>query len=163
MILYVFNCNLVDNVFCTIWFIHFHCCVIWGSECSVAKSCLTLYKPMDCSPPGSSVHGIFQAWILEWVAMSFSRGFSWSRDGTRGLLCHLHWQADSLPLVLPGKPLCVYISQYIYVGSSWWILRMLLIGTFTVNIAVNIFTHTCLLIHTYEGFSVHLRKEIAES
>ena len=36
-------------------------------------SWLTLYNPMDCSPPGSSVHGIFQARILEWVAFSFSR------------------------------------------------------------------------------------------
>ena len=39
----------------------------------VAQSCLTLYDPMDCSPPGSSVHGIFQARVLEWVAISFSR------------------------------------------------------------------------------------------
>ena len=36
---------------------------------------------MDCSPPGSLVHGIFQAWILEWVAVSFSRGFPGSSDG----------------------------------------------------------------------------------
>ena len=41
----------------------------------VAQSCPTLCDPMDCSPPGSSVHGIFQARILEWVAISFSRGF----------------------------------------------------------------------------------------
>ena len=40
---------------------------------SVALSWLTLFNPMDCSPPGSSVHGIFQARILEWVAFSFSR------------------------------------------------------------------------------------------
>ena len=38
---------------------------------------------MDCSPPGSSVHGIFQARILEWLAISFSRGSSWSRDRTQ--------------------------------------------------------------------------------
>ena len=40
------------------------------------QSCLTLYNPMDQSLPGSSVHGILQARILEWVAMSFSRGSS---------------------------------------------------------------------------------------
>ena len=40
----------------------------------VTQSCLTLCEPMDYSPPGSSVHGIFQARILEWVAISFSRG-----------------------------------------------------------------------------------------
>ena len=48
----------------------------------VAQSCLTLCDPVDCSLPGSSVHGIFQARILEWVAISFSRGSSWPRDQT---------------------------------------------------------------------------------
>ena len=44
--------------------------------CSVAQSCLTLCSPVDCSPPGFPVRGIFQARILEWVAISYSRGFS---------------------------------------------------------------------------------------
>ena len=42
----------------------------------VTKLCLTLCNPMDCGPPGSSVHGSFQARILEWVAISFSRASS---------------------------------------------------------------------------------------
>ena len=42
--------------------------------------CLTLCDPMDCNPPGPSVHGIFQARLLEWVAISFSRGSSHPRD-----------------------------------------------------------------------------------
>ena len=42
------------------------------SESKVAQSCLTLQDPMDCSPPGSSTHGIFQARVLEWVAIAFS-------------------------------------------------------------------------------------------
>ena len=59
-------------------------CVLWDSGvrvcvCSVTHSCLTLCSPMVCSPPGSSVHGILQARILEWVAMPFSRGSSWPR------------------------------------------------------------------------------------
>ena len=41
------------------------------SESEVAQSCLTLSDPMDCSPPGSSVHGIFQARVLEWGAIAF--------------------------------------------------------------------------------------------
>jgi len=49
----------------------------------VAQSCLTLCDPMDYSPPVSSVHGIFQARILEWVAISYSRGSSQHRDGIR--------------------------------------------------------------------------------
>ena len=54
--------------------------------CVRAKSlqlCPTLCNPMDCSPPGSSVHGILQARILEWVAMPSSRGYSQPRDQTR--------------------------------------------------------------------------------
>ena len=50
--------------------------------CPIVKSCLTLGDPTDYSPPGSSVHGIFQARILEWVAISFSRGSSWPRVQT---------------------------------------------------------------------------------
>ena len=46
------------------------------SESEVTQSCLTLCDPMDCSPPGSSVHGILQARILEWVALFFFRGSS---------------------------------------------------------------------------------------
>ena len=46
------------------------------SESEVAQSCPTLCRPMECSVPGSSVHGIFQAIVLEWIAMSFSRGSS---------------------------------------------------------------------------------------
>ena len=62
-----------------------------------ARDQSTPWDPMDCSRPGSSVHGIFQARILEWVAISFSRGTSQPRDRTwvscvsctgRQILCH---------------------------------------------------------------------------
>ena len=49
----------------------------------VAQSCLTLCDPMDCSLPSSSVHGIFQAIVLEWIAISFSRGSSRPKNWTR--------------------------------------------------------------------------------
>ena len=52
------------------------------SESEVTQSRPTLRVPMDCSLPGSSIHGIFQARILEWVAISFSRGSSQPRDQT---------------------------------------------------------------------------------
>ena len=48
----------------------------------VAQSCLTLCNPVDCSLPGSSIHGTLQARILQWVAISFSRGSSRPRDRT---------------------------------------------------------------------------------
>ena len=54
-----------------------YCCC-----CLVAKVCLPLCNPMDCSLPGSSVRDILQARILEWVAISFSRGLSQPRDQT---------------------------------------------------------------------------------
>ena len=57
---------------------------------------------MDCSPPGSSVHGIFQARILEWVAMPSSRGSSPLKRWNPCLLHLLHWQV-SLSLVPPSK------------------------------------------------------------
>ena len=53
------------------------------SESEVAQSCPTLWDPMDYSLPGSSVHGILQARILEWVAISFSRGSFQPRDRTQ--------------------------------------------------------------------------------
>ena len=59
--------------------------VAWrqGKESEVAQLCPTFLDPRDCSLPGSSVHGIFQARVLEWVATAFSRGSSQPRDRTR--------------------------------------------------------------------------------
>ena len=53
------------------------------SKSEVAQSCLTLCDPMDGNLPDSAVHGIFQARILEWAAISFSRGSSQPRDQTQ--------------------------------------------------------------------------------
>ena len=80
---------------------------------SVTQSCQTLWDSMDCSPPGSSVHGMLQARILEWVAISFTRGSSQPKDPT-GVFCLLHWQAGSLALAPPGKlqvPWCDQIKK----------------------------------------------------
>ena len=52
-------------------------------QSEVTQSCLTLCDPMDCSLSGSSIHGIFQARVLEWIAISFSRGSSRPRNRTR--------------------------------------------------------------------------------
>ena len=71
-----------------------------------AQSCLTVCDPKDCSSLGSPVHGIFQARILEWVAISYYRGSSQSWDQTC-LLYLLHWQVGSLPLAPPGNPISI--------------------------------------------------------
>ena len=79
-----------------------HACVL---------SRLRLYDSMNCSPPGSSVHGIFQARILEWVAISYSRGSfptrNWEPTRNPSLQRLHHWQADSLPLLHLGSPLTI--------------------------------------------------------
>ena len=75
------------------------------------QSCPTLWDPMDCSLPGSSVQGILQERILKWVAVSSSRGSSWPRDWThvsyvscsaRQVLCHYCHLGS--PGIKPGSP-----------------------------------------------------------
>ena len=56
---------------------------VYESESEVTQSCPTLCDPMDYSLSGSSIHEIFQARVLEWIAISFSRGSSWPRNRTR--------------------------------------------------------------------------------
>ena len=68
------------------------------------QSCPTLCDPKDCSPPGSSVHGILQARILEWIAGPTSRGSSRPRDWICVSYIYLHRQMCSLSLAPPGKP-----------------------------------------------------------
>ena len=74
---------------------------------------------MDCGLPGSSVHGVLQLRILEWVAISFSRGSSWSRDQVR-VSCI---EAGSLPTELQGKPkvypCCCRWKDFILFFNSW--------------------------------------------
>ena len=84
------------------------------------QSCPTLCDPMDCSPPGSSVHGILQARILEWVAMPSSRGYSPARDRIQ-VSCSSCTAGGVLPLSHQplSKPriylyLSIFLSVYLY-------------------------------------------------
>ena len=86
----------------------------------IAHLCLTLYHPIDCSPPGSSVQGILQARILEWVAISLSRGSSQPRDWTWSPAL----QADSLTVLHLHSTLIFWLwGAYIWLPlqtkSSW--------------------------------------------
>ena len=77
--------------------------------CEVAQSCPTLCDPMDCSPPGSSVYGILQARILQWVAMPSSRGSFSTQGSNRGLpLCRRILYA----LPCQGRCMCVCVYPY---------------------------------------------------
>ena len=104
---------------------------LWGYFCLFAKACPTLYYPMDCSLPGSTVHGISQARILEWVAISSSRGSSQPRDQSYvsciGRKILYHWAAQeahhfwglysNIPKALP--PLIVTLGIRILRCEVW--------------------------------------------
>ena len=93
--------------------------------CSVVQSCLTLCDPMDCSPPGSSVNGISQARIPEWVAISFSRASSQHRDrnNVSCISCIFCINSRFFTTESPGKP---KVSQFSSVQS---LSRVLLFAT----------------------------------
>ena len=77
--------------------------------CEVAQSCPTLCDPMDYSLPGSSVHGIFQAVILEWIAISFSSAWKWKVKWSHSVVSDSSWPHGLqptrllLPWDFPGK------------------------------------------------------------
>ena len=94
------------------------CCQVWGWEVrsEVAQSCPTICNSTDCNLSGSSIHGIFQARILEWVAISFSRGSSQPRDRiwvscTAGRLYRLNHQ---------GSLVWGWDLRYLGIGLGCW-------------------------------------------
>ena len=95
---------------------HTHTYIYTGLCAPLLQLCLTLWDPMDCSPPGSSVHGILQARILEWVTMPFSRESPQPTDQTgiscaSCISCIESWFFTTGPL----EKLCVCVCVYIYV------------------------------------------------
>ena len=102
-------------------------------------------EPMDCSLPGSSVHGIFQARILVWVAISSSRGSSRPSNWTHVPLPLLHWQAESLSLSHLGSPYFIYSSVYMsipifqFIPPSTYLL--VIINLFSTSVALFLFYH----------------------
>ena len=90
-----------------------NCCCCW-----IAKSCLTLCDPMDCHLPGSSAHGISQARILEWSAISSSRGSSQLRDWTCvsciGRQILYHWVTrEALKLIWNFS--CIHFMSFVFI------------------------------------------------
>ena len=94
-----------------------------GGSGLVTESRLTLCDLMGCSPPDSSVYEIFQARILEWVAISFSRGIFPIQGLNTRPLCLLHWQAGPLRLGPLGKPF--YVEQCISVNPQTFIYPLI--------------------------------------
>ena len=86
------------------------CLTSLAHRCLVTKLCLTLLRPMGCSPPGSSVHGILQARILEWIAKSFSRDLpDPGIEPQSPALAGRFFTAEP-----PGKPSLIMFVQFIY-------------------------------------------------
>ena len=85
------------------------CCIKKGMKVKglAAQSCLILCNPMDCSPSGSSAHGILQARILEWIAMPFSRGSFPSRDQTQ-VSC------------IAGRFFTVWATREAHIKACWY-------------------------------------------
>ena len=103
-------------------------CMKVKSESEVAQSCLTLLDPMDCSPPGSSVHGIFQASVLEWVAIAsseFSLYMRFIKIPSHRLFPsswqHPMWSKSSFPWtlsqIIQPRPRCY--KQFFPAPFSW--------------------------------------------
>ena len=92
-------------------------CMIVKSESEVAQSCPTLSDPMDCSLPGSSVHGICQAIVLEWIAISFSKLPFKPGNGRTTSQGWAHWAFLTRVLVLQG-PLPSWASPGLLCSSA---------------------------------------------
>ena len=110
----------------------------------VAQWCLTLCNPTDYSLPGPSVHGILQARILEWVAIRFSRGFSWPQDQIQishimgkfftvwaireALYVYLKIEFVGISLAIQWLRLCTFIAGGIGLIPDWEIIPCMLHG-----------------------------------
>ena len=115
------------------------------SKSEVTQLCPTLWDPMDYSLPGSSVHGILQARILEWVAIPFSRGSSWPRDRTQ--VFHI-----------AGRCFTIWATREAYYYSHQWltwrqitVMRYLILKTLMFMKKVLIVYHGGF--HAHHSFS----------
>ena len=112
-------------------------CIVCGCGCQYvctklkvkSLSHVQLCKPMDCSPPGSSIHGILQARILAWVAIFFSRGSSGPGIELRPPALH----ADSLPFEPPGNPNVCIISIYFFIVFSSLLYLLFIVAIWSLS------------------------------
>ena len=89
-------------------------CMKVKSESEVSQSCPTLSNPVDCSLPGSFVHGIFQARILEWGAISFSRGISQTQGFEPSSFAS---PALAMYINIPMIKICLWLNLFIERGA----------------------------------------------
>ena len=100
-------------------------CMKGKSESQVAQSCLTLSDPMDCSLPGSSIHGIFQARVLEWGAIAFSEGSLGkgtklqSQPADEGLKARFQFQVGVTQMIGLGVQVALYPHPLTWTGPRF--------------------------------------------
>ena len=99
---------------------HYICLSVLVVGCEVAQSCPTLCNPMGCSLPGSSIHGIFQARVVEGIAISFFRGSSWPRDRT--------WVFH-----IVGRRFIIWTTRYYNVSIQPSHMKFNYLQTFTIS------------------------------
>ena len=120
-ILLFFILILFFKLFLKYYFYFFNWRIIALHACMHAQSLqlrLTLFNPLDCSPPGSSVHGILQASVLEWAMLWGTFLIWWSNPR---LSASHALQADSLPTELPRKPNNCFVILYSFCYKTMWI------------------------------------------
>ena len=120
--------------------------------CAQSFSCVRLCDPLDCSPPGSSVLGISQTRILEWLAISFSRGSSQLRDQIR-VFCIFCIAGDTLPLSHQGSPIYIHTHTHTHTHthnytqiSTWGVLSFILTSWSIIYWSILPYILTCLLL-----------------
>ena len=119
----------------------------------------TLCDSKDCGLPGFSLPGILQTGLLEWVAMSSSRGSSWPRDGAC-VSCLLHWQVGSLPLEPHGNP-CLVLIEALLMHYSEYAFSVLLSAKVLLLFGIYSKHHNVLEISSYQ-VSSHCRPVVAK-
>ena len=93
---------------------------VYRHVCAQSVSHVWLCDPIDCTPPGSSVHGIFQARILKWVTISHSRGSAWPRDRTHVCCISCIGKTSSLPVHHLGSHHFIRLLCITYILISCW-------------------------------------------
>ena len=145
--------------------VYYYCCFL------VAQSCLILFSGMDYSPPGSCVHGTFQARILEWVAISFSRGSSQLGDPTC-ISCMDRWiffffliteppGNPSIHLRLafktyPSSYICFFLFQDLLPPNTLFLLQIATLNDVTTCKHINVSTQWCPPLPSSLSFSSQL-------
>ena len=140
---------------------------------SVAKSCLTLCDPMDCSPPSSSVHRILPARILERVAIPFSRGSSWPRHQTwvsciagRFFTTSATWEARTMCSVHSLSHVCLFATPWteahqasLSITNAWSLLKLISIEWVMPSNHL-ILCHLLLLLSVFSSISVFSNESV---